>query len=646
MVLLSGDQDYFSSALPLSAPLRCKVMTTINIMYDTPGSDLRWSTIYESLANSTATSAAGGGPYTYTYSSDGHFDGFSAPYQIRVVVSSGSFPGFPPSSGTITAIQFWDTGGNTELAEIAGLSVSAAAFESALAQYEGGASFPFNSALRDTSGLDAIFLTQSYSATFSSASYVYGGANVEGGQQADTLDFHNALAGVFRINGDGGDDVIGMPETTVAATGGSGADRFQFADLFSGSSKFVMDFDHGNTGVYSSAEGDTLDVSALVASAYNRGAGQSVASLVRIVDDKDGAFAKLQVDTDGTGSAHHWTTAGNLVGFHQSETANVRMDSTIPVLNVTVGLQSDVSFTGDFNADGKADLFWRNDSGSIAIWSMNGAQVTDGSQVNAAPDASWHAVGIGDFNGDHASDILWRNNDGQLAVWAMNGPQINAAAQIAVQPDHTWHIEAVADFNSDGKGDVLWRNDTSNAVVVWTMNGNNITSSPTVSATPTSTMHVVGAGDFNHDGLSDILWRDDSTNTLTEWIMNGGNVLTQANIASSPDASWHIETVADFSGDGRADILWRNDNNSLALWTMNGNNIVSGAAIGSTPDSSWHVAGAGDYNGDGKADILWRNDNGSLAEWHMNGAQILSGPQVGSTPDQTWAIQSHHFDFV
>ena len=67
--------------------------------------------------------------------------------------------------------------------------------------------------------------------------------------------------------------------------------------------------------------------------------------------------------------------------------------------------------TGDFNGDGKADILWQNNSGTPAIWLMNGTSVT-GSGVLANPGTGWHAIGAGDFNGDGKADILWQNDNG------------------------------------------------------------------------------------------------------------------------------------------------------------------------------------------------------------------------------------------
>ena len=85
-----------------------------------------------------------------------------------------------------------------------------------------------------------------------------------------------------------------------------------------------------------------------------------------------------------------------------------------------------IAGTGDFNNDGKSDILWRADDGSVGIWLMNGTQTLSG-QVIATPAVAttdWHIDGIGDFNNDGKSDILWRADDGSVAIWFMNGTQV------------------------------------------------------------------------------------------------------------------------------------------------------------------------------------------------------------------------------
>jgi hypothetical protein len=319
--------------------------------------------------------------------------------------------------------------------------------------------------------------------------------------------------------------------------------------------------------------------------------------------------------------------------------------------------------TGDFNGDAHSDIFWRNDSGALAVWTMdggNGNQILTGNGIASSPDKSWHVEAKGDFNGDGSADVLWQNASGVAAIWTMGGTagdQILTGDQIGSVPDKSWHINGAGDFNGDGNSDILWRNDNG-GLAVWTMGGNagnTIQTGNQIASSPDSHWHIQGIGDFNGEGHSDILWRNDQSGALAVWTMDGtdGTQITSGSqIGSVPDKSWHVAGVNDFNGDGTSDILWRNDNGWLAVWAMGsagGNQILTGNMIASSPDKSWHVADTGDYNGDAAADILWQNDNGVLAVWTMGGSDgthILSGDQIGSVPATSWHVQAHHFDFV
>ena len=284
---------------------------------------------------------------------------------------------------------------------------------------------------------------------------------------------------------------------------------------------------------------------------------------------------------------------------------------------VSVGLDWHVQAEADVSGDGRADLIWRNDNGSVAVWTLNGTQVLS-TEVIASASADWNIVGSADFNADGRSDILWRNDDGSVAVWTLNGTQLLATGVIG-SAGNDWHISGTADFNGDGRADILWRNDDG-SVAIWTVNGTQLQSAGVV-ATAGNDWHIIGTADFNGDGRADILWRNDD-GTVAIWTVNGSQLLS-AGVVAAPGADWHILGTADFNGDGKADILWRNDDGSVAVWTMNGAQILSANVVG-TVTSDWHLVSTNDYDGDHKADILWRNDDGSLAEWSMNGGQIAS----------------------
>ena len=74
----------------------------------------------------------------------------------------------------------------------------------------------------------------------------------------------------------------------------------------------------------------------------------------------------------------------------------------------------------DFNNDGNSDILFHNNSGSVAMWQMDGmkliANVGVGTQAR-----SWHAADAFDFNGDGKADILWHNDNGQVQLWQMDG---------------------------------------------------------------------------------------------------------------------------------------------------------------------------------------------------------------------------------
>jgi len=331
------------------------------------------------------------------------------------------------------------------------------------------------------------------------------------------------------------------------------------------------------------------------------------------------------------------------------------------------GFEAQPNIGSDFNGNGTADVLWRNSNGALIDWAMNGSAIA-GSSVTyqgnvVAPDSSWSIGGTSDFSGDGRTDVLWRQTSGALVMWQMNGPTVSSSNSVtsqgaAVAPDGSWSVAGAADFNGDGKADILWRQN-SGALALWQMNGSSISASNAVTSqgnvvAPDASWNVAGIADFNSDGKTDILWRN-SSGALALWQMDGSavmasNALTCQGNAVAPDASWNIAGIGDFNGDGSADLVWRSAGGALALWQMNGSAVMASGAITSqgsvvAPDASWKIVEIGDFNGDGSSDIMWRNDNGTMSEWLMNGSQITS-TQVPSSqglpaaPDQSWTVQS------
>jgi FG-GAP-like repeat len=151
----------------------------------------------------------------------------------------------------------------------------------------------------------------------------------------------------------------------------------------------------------------------------------------------------------GTGDFNGDGKADILWRKADGDVAMWQMNGTTPISQTvfaTVSTDWQIAGTGDFNGDGKADILWRNDNGQVAIWQMNGTTALSKDLATPYPsvDNSWKIAGTSDFNGDGKSDILWRNDNGSVETWLMNGSTVTAANLVSPNPvvDNTWKIAA------------------------------------------------------------------------------------------------------------------------------------------------------------------------------------------------------------
>jgi hypothetical protein len=294
---------------------------------------------------------------------------------------------------------------------------------------------------------------------------------------------------------------------------------------------------------------------------------------------------------------------------------------------------------GDFDANGRSDLLWRNDNGQIAAWQTNSAGILTSAVALGSASADWHIDGTGDFNHDGQGDILFRNEDQRLAVWQTNGQQI-LSIDVLGSASSAWHSAGIGDFNGDGTGDLLFRNDNGE-IAQWLIKNNHIQSIQVLGST-SSSFHIVGISDFNGDGKSDLLFRDDA-GVLATWILNG-NQLQSAQVIGTSSTDWHLVGTGDFNGDHKTDLLWHNDNGQVAEWLMNGSALQSIQVVG-TAGLQYHLEGTGDFNGDGKSDILLRDNAGTVVDWLMNGAAIQTAQVLGSASGG-FHLTAFHFDLI
>jgi Ca2+-binding RTX toxin-like protein len=425
-----------------------------------------------------------------------------------------------------------------------------------------------------TEGVDTITLTDTIN---------NGATAFTGSSHRDTIMGNN---GPDSLNGKGGADRL---------FGGTQADKFVFdavamSDAQSAIFDTVKDYNQGN-GAYEPAEGDQIDLSALLSTAYNHGSGQPVASLVRAVEDAGGTFAKLQIDADGTANGVNWTTIARLDGLHTGNNLSIILDSSLPA-GSTIAITSSLAKVSDFNNDSFSDILFRNNSTGDTGYTDIHNNVFH--SLGGSPVA-YSVVGLGDYNGDSFSDILFRNNStGDTGYTDLHN---NVFHSLGGSPA-AYGVVGSGDYNGDGFSDILFRNN-STGDTGYTDLHNNIFHS--LGGSPTA-YGVVGSGDYNGDGFSDILFRNNATGD-TGYTDLHNNVFHS--LGGSPVA-YSVIGSGDYNGDGFSDILFRNNSTGDTGYTDLHNNVFH--SLGGSP-VAWSVVGSGDYNGDSFSDILFRNNS-------------------------------------
>jgi FG-GAP-like repeat/RTX calcium-binding nonapeptide repeat (4 copies)/WD40-like Beta Propeller Repeat len=461
-----------------------------------------------------------------------------------------------------------------------------------------------------------------------------------GGGGTDTLtNFRNVIggSGADRLTGDGnantlnggpGNDILNGAAALDTLVGGLNADKFVFDSVALGDARAtiplfdrVTDYDRSG-GSFNAAEGDQIDLSALLAAV----SGQGVGALVRVI--ASGTGASLQVDTDGAANGTLWTTIARLENIHAGNAVNVILNTALPGgSSITVANTA----ANDFNSDVRSDILLQHSSGQMAIWSMNGFTISNAAVLSGNPGPAWHAKDAADFTADGKADILFQNDSGLPAIWTMNGSTIVSGTTLP-NPGPAWHAVKTADFNGDGKADILLQHDTG-LPAIWLTNGTAIGSAATL-ADPGPTWHARLTGDFNGDGKADILWQQDN-GLPAIWLMDGTSIIGSVTLPNS-GPQWHPRAAGDFNGDGKTDILWQHDNGLPVVWTMDGLTIAAATTL-ANPGAAWHAIDTADVNGDAKADILWQQDSGLPAIWQMDGASIAAATTLAN-PSASWHL--------
>jgi hypothetical protein len=234
----------------------------------------------------------------------------------------------------------------------------------------------------------------------------------------------------------------------------------------------------------------------------------------------------------------------------------------------------------DFNLDAMADVPWFDAARNrAAVWLMRGTHLAEpGREIAGPPGEGWVLSYSGDFNGDGMADLIWHDADnGRFVIYLMRGTQvIEVGPQTPGPPGDGWIVPTTGDFNLDGMFDIVWQNPRTNQMAVWLMRGTEVLErGPAIPGPPGRGWVIPTTGDFDGDGLADVLWNDPVTNRMAIWLMAGTHLREPGpEIPGPAGEGWSVGSAADTNGDGLADTVWQNTlTDRFSVWLMAGTHV-------------------------------------------------------------------------
>jgi hypothetical protein len=241
------------------------------------------------------------------------------------------------------------------------------------------------------------------------------------------------------------------------------------------------------------------------------------------------------------------------------------MSGGVPVIGQTGGfgfLGTVPGGVNDFGNDGFADVLLVG-SPPVYMYSGNGAGGFTAAYVGGRT-TGYNVIGTADYDADGKADVFWYNpTTGALQVWRMNGATLVQVVNAGNVIGGTTPL-AIGDFGGDGRADILLGSTTN--VYLLTGSAAGTFSAAYVAARPGG-WNLLSSDDVNADMKSDLTWYNPGTRELYYWVMNGGTPVVGRGGNFAIGGTEPMRT-GDYNGDGRLDIVLGSATN---IYMMSGN---------------------------------------------------------------------------
>ena len=254
--------------------------------------------------------------------------------------------------------------------------------------------------------------------------------------------------------------------------------------------------------------------------------------------------------------------------------------------------------TGDFNRDGRRDLFSSNSTGSASL--LLGGPTGFQAAIDSALSGGVDAMVAADLNRDAKLDAVVTNTN-LSTVTILSGDGAGGFTANSIAAGFVPYDLALADFNRDGFADLALANPNASAISVWiNTGGGTFTRTNIIGATAP---FFVTTGDFNRDGIPDLAYASISNTSVSIRLGNGTGGFggaTSYPAGTSPRAI----AVADFNRDGKPDLAVTNIGAAPGVSILFGNGAGAFAAPVAYPTSQGaNAIAVADLNRDGNPDL-------------------------------------------